>query len=876
MVSLLVSACGGSSDDLEPTAPGMLEAGELVVGVDGVTVGAPIDALDAPLAVEIERLPRPEAALPVGASLEGDAYAVSAPEYTRALNDSTFIVGVPLPADMPEELAEVAVLARASSTLDLAEDTWFLAPAQYEPETGLLLIANVSLDAEATVLSLARLDDPPVEGSVVEMQPKQGGVPLVEAKCSGFSARVTGCTTDVKRRAEQAFEEAHRTLIAAGYPQPALARAWPLKTSNLGAPLPPSPYEIVIKPCPATCNTAGKYSPSRERVSVYLGSDGFADDTVFALRHELFHAIQYAFPLTRPAAARGAAVSWAIEGQAAVAEHTRGNPELLRSPDYALRSVGVPLLEEPVRTTRSIVTYRTQDFWAYLGARLNRGIDLFIPFLENGLTGDEVSATLGSNFGAQGFPDLGTAYWEWVKNHAYESQVPVPTGNASGVAPTPPRPPCDASAMEVFQGAALGLMEFSPAGGLVGSLIQGSEAIVDSVPPLATRTFGVELSGSEIYNVRVATDREDSNLRYKIYPNITPSCATEPEGVARTITTTGGGLDFVIVLVSNTSTTDTLEDIAFDVSLVRVTAQPERLDLAGVVEQTTPTNFELRNDTAGPVTFSASTLASWLSLSGDSMGTIPAGGTFEVDLEAACRAEGRFEGEVALSFEDAMGAPIESGVPAAVPITLDCAASDSCMPLTFDREITGSASLMWMDNAIEGDRSFSANVDGTVELVSSLLGDNVVGSGFVRATSITPTPGGDPVVVDYNGLGPVLTMGRNSFVALTILDDCSYSFTMNAVIDGTFTVSSEENPLGTPTTFVVASAKVSGQVYAGSVLNGSMSVSLPPSGVPPTDPSLENFFQVDSRFINGISSIKGRENVATAVVSWGFAITERP
>jgi len=670
----LAAGCGNSAS----FGDNALHPSSLVSGVDGVTVGAPAGALGASVKVFIERFPEPEVALPDGFKAAGSVYLVAAETLTEAPADSTFVVGLPRPSGLEASHSAIAVLAEDGHVRDGPKgDWWMVHHAQHDLESDLLLLALPTLLPEGSILTVVSVLDPAETHSTDGSVTKKAAMPLVEAKCSPkFNGQTTGCTTAARASLEQTFEAVYQILQTAGYPEPVLQRSRPLgiSISWLGKPVGSAPFQFVIEPC-AVRPDYGAYDPVTHTLVVCIPSTGPDELSEQTVRHELFHAIQYAFPAVHDEwQANDVPVEWGVEAQAAAAEHSL-IPELLRSPHFNPRVVSAGLFEQSVKKTDPLHEYDAQDFWVYLGLRLNRGLDVFIPFLERGLLPTAVDTTLTYQIANQDVPTLSDAYWAWVKNQVFEWEFPLPTGNSPSAAAPGARNPCN---WESSLDDSPLLASFDPASGLSGADASTPSRIeFRASDPLQSRSASILLTAPRGYLAKISVDSTDPDLRYKIYQDGEPGCAGDPEDSARTIEVRQGNDVHVVVVAANTSTTAPLDPSAIEVELVEIALDPPGANLIGSIGAPAGGAFLILNGGGNEISHTASSNAPWLVVTQNAAGIVPANGSIDVSFEATCPSSGTSRGKIELEFKDSAGNVISGkDVPRAFPVELLCEEDD--------------------------------------------------------------------------------------------------------------------------------------------------------------------------------------------------------
>ena len=673
--ALAVVGWGCSGGDNDPATGSTLEAGSKVVGVDGVTVGAPVRSLEDPVEVRIARVDAPEAVLAEGLEFVGPTYRVATEKWVRSPADSTFVVGIPLPEGVDPADAAIAAYAPEGQVLDQRSgDRWMIRISQHESDTDLLLLSTPSLRPEGLVARVVVRSEPGAALDATAAGVAKGAVPLVLAKCSSeFNNRVTGCTTAVRAGIEAEFGVMHGLLSTAGFPEPALDRDWQLATSSswLGTGPAPAPYLVTIDPC-VPGGALGSYWHGDERMSVCVRKEDGVDDSVKrTTRHELFHATQHAFPAVYAEAVAGTPiVAWGMEGQAALAERSTLT-QLSASPDFTTRPLAPSLFEEAATVDGKAIPwpYMVQDFWGYLGTRLGGGLGFLIPFLERGHEPLAVDEALMVGIANSDLPDLATAYWEFAKNQAFEWQVPL---DGSSLA----QAPCEEYSIDGDNVPVdTILVGFRPSTGVFGTDAFDSRSVrVEGLEPLSGQIVNVFFLPDEDYLARISPTGGDPALRYKIYDEEPMGCEGETEDTPRVVRIEAGGAapDF-FVLLANSDLSTSLADVFVEVVRVEVAVDPERLELGGTVGTPVAGRFSVLNGGDDAISYTTTVTPPWLTITQNGSAAVAGRGTVEVSFEATCAAEGTFQDEIALEFQDNDGMPVSgTGVPETVEVVLTC------------------------------------------------------------------------------------------------------------------------------------------------------------------------------------------------------------
>jgi hypothetical protein len=700
----------------------VLEPGGQIVGVDGFAVGAVAGAISSPVNVVIARTvdPTPQTPLPYGVSPTGHYYQLGAQQTVFTPPDTPFVLGLPVPAGVSLDHLAIAVLVPGDLILDGDGDSWALLDGLYDPDHQLLLGAlSVLLQGGLTVTvvsseeftSRAATSTAPLQGSgsVPALQRlAASAASLVEVKCSTeFRAPATPetCGPTDEASAATAFQSVHDAMAALGFKSPRLYRRF-LTIGLLPPRIEYGPYKLRLRPCSMTAPVSlGLYDAVKQEIWVCIDHNGFGPAADDVLRHEYFHAIQYAYGNVYAAAqdktrTQWERLLWFIEGQATAAAFS--GTHMARETAPPVRVIDFSLLDDkdlPGRRT-ALLEYRAQDFWVYLGRRLGRGLDYLIPFLEEGPLPADVDETLRDEIGSADLPDLGTAFWEWSKNQVYEKTLDL--GNqVLG-------PSCEFN------------IDVTTADGLVydpHNLPPSSSPY--PLNPLASRVVKVMFEAPASYTAYVQVQSPSPDVRVKAYEDGKPDCQREPESRETRVDIQQGTPKSFYVLFSNTGFSQAVE-AQISVVPLRVTLSPATVTLRGSATETVAGAFTLSNLSSKPVSYSARPSANWLSLTSNAAGTLAPNAPVVVDFTAICPTSGgNSSGTVELEFRSESGVVLtDNNVPKRVMVNLDCSAD--CSRFIQYPQVEGMVSFSWPDSVSE-----SSN------LVSNDLKANYMASGAV-------------------------------------------------------------------------------------------------------------------------------------------------
>ncbi len=415
----------------------MLLPGTSVVTAEDVYLGATAGALEGMTMFGVDEVSEPRDTDPFpNARVLGNYVRVAAERDLATPATEPLLLGLPVPAGVDTERLALAVLVPAETvhidtsdeeendTLAEPRDTWVLVDGRFDPEGRRLVTTLTGLPEggfTAVLVESGAFGSPPLELWSAGLEHQQVAVGF-EARCVGFADlnRANECTAADEAFMTGELENVFRDLEALGFLAPELHLEFDIISLNPPGALPLT-YVAKLHPYVTTGESGtlclvtmagsgnhGRYTVSLKRVAVCWGepelTNGGANyngPRIDNLRHEYFHAIQYAYS--------DSATGWFKESTAVMAEDSLAT--MVRDTGRAVRDVDVQMNAKPQ-------WYSLQDFWIYLGMRVNLGLADVIPFLEAG--GDE--AALDAVF-ASDYPQLGSlaeAYWAWVKNQSFE------------------------------------------------------------------------------------------------------------------------------------------------------------------------------------------------------------------------------------------------------------------------------------------------------------------------------------------------------------------------------------------------------------------------------------------------------------------------
>ena len=479
-----------------------LEPGSVVSGVDGVSIGAPEGTLDQAIQISIEKVEDPRGEVPfpeylIGADILGDFYAVSALQDTSTPDGDYLVLGLPVPEGISIDDLTFAVLVPPDSTMDEPDDSpslrWLSLSGIYDPESGLYCTLLPAVLTEQQVFALL---DPTTPGWAGWTD--SGHFRVISV---GFNSSES--------------PEAHRVLTAN-----ALNDAYAAYVDQLGFMKPSlrHPSELIaLSPSPTVVlnlslyeyqlvknsTPNGFYNPVTKTAGTkYPGAPD--EPNSITAHHELFHAIQFAYP-----ALRANASSWELhrttEAAATAAE---------LSLDGLTRSNRLLTGRDPLPVTRGLwssttVTsfdYAAQDFLVYLGrviAPSDPQLDFMIPWFERGGLVTDLDAVIQTGVN---FSSLSDAHWQWAKNHAFEKQIILGKDSAEGDVP-------HGDACSWSGHGDLEHVTFFPE-----TWSWGGDNTDFTLGPLTSRVLRLTMNpGDDCYGVTVTVDSADPDIRFRFY-----------------------------------------------------------------------------------------------------------------------------------------------------------------------------------------------------------------------------------------------------------------------------------------------------------------------------------------------------------------------
>lgn len=532
-----------TAHDWTPPAGTLYDAASLE-NAGGAIIGAVSGTLPGPLAADIFPVALP-AGLPAEFVVRGDAYRLLSGALSIAPSETPFLVGLPVPAGADVTRLGAALnlssglVTESSGPPDLTR-RWTTAPGVYDPATNLFVFTVSALLPEGITAVLYEHEDNRPLAAPPTVANRTTTAATYSVTCDPNAVHKDVCSVPtLVALVKDELEQAHTEFVDThGYAKPALvhgvgAFVGPNKIPQLYE----TDYQVRIASTPCT-NTKGEpilgeYSYVNDLILVCVDQSAPSSQIRDTVRHELFHAIQAAYPAVAAdyiAPSRRELTHWTLEGSATAAE--RSGFLMVRNPDWPIHKV-----TEPMTSTVDTVEYHAQDFWVFTGLEGDQ-TDHYISYLRQilaqGATPEHVNNAM----------NLGDAYWEWAKNQALEHYQTMVGAFSRGA--------CELDLRAVGDLTNINVMSYP------------SEQLVEGrLPPLTTAVVLIRtaIARASLY-VDATTSGDEAEFRFKVYETEgLAGCRDLPDGSRTLQDVPAEGSRFV--LVSNLSVEETIDYAVF-------------------------------------------------------------------------------------------------------------------------------------------------------------------------------------------------------------------------------------------------------------------------------------------------------------------------
>ncbi len=392
------NSCGAFDD--------LLQDGSSAQSGAGIIIGAVGGSLTEDVRVSATSAPEPEPAYDEFAVKVSDYYQLSAEDLRVAPSDKPFLVGVPRPTGFAADNLAVALLSDFTDVLDVPMTGlgWLHTPVNYDSENDLLIFTITRLSASNLVFTVVQ--DASFELMEAPSRATSSDVSFVPT-CTG-----TPCNDAVKLLYTNELVAAYDNFVGFhGFNPPALVKGIPLFSGH-SVPVPSitpinSYIGVVIDDgtSPGCAGNQGYYDPTAQKL--FICTQGAITTTVReTIRHELFHAIQYAYPTI--AQDPDWHQEWVMEGTAEMAGASVNAPHTTGA--FGRRKV-TDSLHQVYPVDSGVIAYAGEEFWFYFLDEYSQPFSYLETIFVGGIELADVDATVGN---------LGMLYWDWIKNQAHE------------------------------------------------------------------------------------------------------------------------------------------------------------------------------------------------------------------------------------------------------------------------------------------------------------------------------------------------------------------------------------------------------------------------------------------------------------------------
>ena len=427
-------------------ADSILEPGGYVIADNGAGVSAPGGALSEPIGISIETAsdPTDDTPIPDGYQQVGDYISIASSTDIELPTEHDGMVGLPVPESVnPDDLIVLALvppelmLMHAENPHALTTPEWIPVIGGYDHETGMFAVTAGAFSSSGIIYSLAIHPHDELRSLIDSERHEAAGAPTASLQdnderdflviCASNFDDPADCTDQHREDTRDVLNHAADIWVDdIGFREPRLQLAGALNLCSFYGGDCQSDFNVywLYNNDHDDCeDRTGTYTQFTKRAMTCItiddsGSDNIRESTT---RHELFHAIQRANFSTR--AVSRSINNWMIEGTASA---TQVSPPNIQRANRHPMSVDIPIIDD------ENVWYMAQDFWVYLAEAYPLNLnDTLIELFNEGAPvkgGNDPMSPIGEDHlgPIAGAPPISDAYWEFVKNQAFEKQVELP------------------------------------------------------------------------------------------------------------------------------------------------------------------------------------------------------------------------------------------------------------------------------------------------------------------------------------------------------------------------------------------------------------------------------------------------------------------
>ncbi|MFN8444417.1 MAG: hypothetical protein U0175_26775 [Caldilineaceae bacterium] len=422
-----------------------LSPGCVITSPTGIKVGAVAGAISETLTLSLTITSAPAITLPTGSVVRSDYVQLVANRNQLAAIESPFVVAVPVPdgAD-PNHLVLLHTLV-GSSVLDgeIEDEDWGYLPGAYDAASKLFLARLPYLSRSGTTLVLINhadfdttLNSAQSTLTLQAANTNQTTTQFFNAWClTETFANPSDCTNTQEAIVANMVTEIYLRMTSFfDYPgtirlQDTTGQFIVSESASINQQRSDYAVYIISKSDRRCRNAVGFYSPESGMLALCWRPGEVIDqgekDTLI---HELFHAFEFTNRTAMRHREAGIQQDWIIEGMAAASEKSYPESTMKRTPYFGVDNLQKvdKALTAGKAGDKNVEEYLAQDFWVYVGASQNLGLEYLNHILRiGGAHQDDVDLALNFFYGKS----LSTFYWEWVKHQSIENTYDVGEGS---------------------------------------------------------------------------------------------------------------------------------------------------------------------------------------------------------------------------------------------------------------------------------------------------------------------------------------------------------------------------------------------------------------------------------------------------------------